>query len=293
MTVPKPGIYRGVPFNEYLQWPAISASFLKDMEHTPHYAKVKADNPAEEKDCYTKGRLFHCLALEPEKADALFIIKPPTYTSEKGEEKSWNGNANVCKAWMAANADRTIVSADVYREAKAMADRVRGLTQMAPFLADADAELSGVYQDAPTGLTCKFRFDAFKNGIILDLKSTSGAAGREAFTREAQSHRYYIQVAHYIEAVKSLGLSDGVPWFAFVAVEGYAPHDVAVYDVQDDPGALSYDFLVYARIKRAMALQQTRWCMEHNEWPGYQDNSFDMELSYQARNEMELLTGAR
>jgi len=290
IPAPDPGVYPNVPFDKYLAWDACDASFLRAMAHTPSYARWKRHHPQEDKACYAKGRLFHALTLEPDQVDREFIVKPATYTNDKGETKKWNGNATVCKQWFAQHAHLTPINADTLAEAQAMADRVRALPQLAQFLDGADVELSVVWVDKGTGLTCKARFDAYRNGIVLDLKSTSGSAGPFPWFAECQRHRYYLQAAQYIEGMIATGLAKGVPWFCFVACEAYPPHDVAVYDVQDDKDALSYDFLCYGRLRRAMLLQQTARCLKDDDWPGYPAESADMELTYQARKEMDELT---
>ena len=66
---------------------------------------------------------------------------------------------------------------------------------------------------------------------------------------------------------------------------------LAVYDVQVDEGALSYDFYLYGRLKYRMALMQVAHCLKTGEWPGHGEDSFDMELTYAAREEMNKLTG--
>lgn len=288
---PAPGAYRDVPFEDYLAWDAVDASFLRAMDHTPAYARWKRDNPQQDKAHYAKGRLFHCLSLEPHKAEQEFAVKPETYQAADGTTKKFNANSKTCKAWLAEQAGRTTVDVDTWREAMAMAQRVRAMPQMAPFLADADVELSVVWLDKATGLRCKARFDACKNGIVIDLKSTSAAARHECFFREAHQYRYHLQAAHYIEALKAAGLARGTPWFAFVVVEAYPPHDLCMYDCQDDRDALSLEFLEYGRLKRTILMARAKECADTGRWPGYPPESMDMSLTYQARQELEELAG--
>ncbi len=294
-TIPKVGIHYDIPFDEYLAWDAWHASFLKDVEHTPHYAwarKQQGEADDAEKAHYSKGRLFHCLVGQPSKVDEDFVLRPDTYTSDrgkdKGKEKPWHGGAKVCEAWAIAQAGRSIISRDTMEEAAAMAHRVCDHHAIAPLIADCKVEVSIVWEDKLTGALCKGRYDLFKNGIIVDLKSTSSAAGPSAFFYEAMKYRYHIQCAMYIDGGKALGMfGDKVPWFAFAAVEGYFPHEIAVYDVQDDPSALSYDFLMYGRLKYRAALQVVEHCKKTGNWTGYGPESYDMELTYQGRKEFE------
>jgi hypothetical protein len=89
-TTIEPGIYPDIPFGTYLAWDAVSASFLKDMLHTPHYAITRRDDPEEEKDCYDKGKLFHCLSLEPAKRDEWFIMQPASYPVLECPAEDWS-----------------------------------------------------------------------------------------------------------------------------------------------------------------------------------------------------------
>ena len=43
----QPGMYPGVPFKEYLQWPALSQSRLKGFEKSPMHGKYAMDHPQE------------------------------------------------------------------------------------------------------------------------------------------------------------------------------------------------------------------------------------------------------
>ncbi len=296
IEAPEPGVYENIPFEQYLAWDAADCSLLKKIDHSAEYAHYHQTHPEPDKDAYAKGRLFHLLIGEPEKADAEFIIKPATYIAEtgkdEGKEKKWNGNANVCKGWFASQkaSGRTVVTADVMDECRLMAARVLAHPTLGPMIADAKVEVSVVWIDKMTGLKLKGRFDLFKAGIVVDAKSTSGKASPEAFAADAYRYKYHLQAAMYLDAVIALKLTDEVPWFTFAAVEGYAPHSICVFDVQDDIDALSYDFLHLGRIRYRALLQHYKWCVDHDEWPGYGEEHFDMELPYRGRKELEDLT---
>jgi exodeoxyribonuclease VIII len=268
----------------------VDQSFLKSVAHNPAYAKHRRDNPDEDKKCYRKGRLFHTLTLEPDKVGNEYAVKPATYIHhETGEEKPWHGGATVCKQWEKNHSHQTIIDQATIDEATGMALAVRSLPPLQKFLSGAEVEYSVVWIDPATGLLCKARYDAFRDGVVLDLKSTSGNAGVERFKYEAHDHKYWLQSAHYIESVNVLGLrKPKMPaWFRFVAVEGYPPYGCACYDIQDDPSALSYPFLCYGRMKRTVLMFTVKQCMETGVWPGHNPGPWDMELTIPAQNELE------
>jgi len=258
IPTPEPGVYADVPFEMYLAWDAVDCSFLKQMDHSSEYAHYCLTHPDPDKKAYAKGRLFHLLCVEPEQADAEYILQPAKYIDRKtGEEKKWHGGANVCKQWALdqAASGRSITDQDVMDECVGMANRVRTHPKLGPLLAGAQVEVSVVWLDAATGVTCKGRFDLYRSGIVVDLKSTSGSAKPSRWFYEAYKYQYHLQCAMYLDAVKALKLTEEVPWFVFAAVEGYAPYSVACYDVYDDIDALSYDFLLLGRIRYRALLQ--------------------------------------
>ncbi len=296
--IPEVGIHYDVPFAEYLKWDAWDYSFLKSAEHSLNYAwsrKQRGEADDEDKIHYSKGRLFHCLVGQPSLVDEDFVLKPETYTHEKGDERKWNGTANVCKAWIAAQAGRTIIDRKTLDEAAAMAHRVCEYPAIAKMLANCKVEVSIVWKDKLTGALCKARYDLFQGGIVVDMKSTSksaapgpvpGVAG--PFDYEAERYHYHLQCAMYIDGGKALGMfGKKVPWFRFVVVESYFPHEMAVYDVQDDPATASYEYLCYGRFKYQKILQQVVYCHKNNEWPGYGSLPVDKVLTFKASKEME------
>jgi len=292
IPAPEPGLHYDVPFETYLAWDAVDCSLLKKMDHSSEYARYCMTQPDPDKEAYAKGRLFHLLCGDPGKADDEFIVKPSVYVNDDGEEKPWHGGAKVCKQWALdqAASNRTVIASDAMDDCLGMAARVRTHPKLGPLLVGAKVEVSVVWIVAATGVVCKGRFDLYHNGIVVDLKSTSGSAKPERWFHEAYRYLYHLQCAMYLDAVKALGLTSEVPWFVFAAVEGYAPYSVAVYDVQDDIDALSYDFLHLGRVRYRALLQHYAWCLEHDEWPGYGDEHMDMELPYAGRKELEELT---
>ena len=72
--IPKPGIYPGVPFDEYLEWEAVNNSLLWTIvKQSPAHAKAKIDCPPEPTPPFHFGRGLHCLALEPDKFEERYV----------------------------------------------------------------------------------------------------------------------------------------------------------------------------------------------------------------------------
>lgn len=276
------GIFFDIPFDEYLSWDATSCSLLKAFAHTPALYKYRRKHPEQDKPAYLLGRLFHMLSTHPEEADKEFILRPRTYhhpKDQEGIERPWNGNAKECKAWLAANANKTVVRSNDMDMARQMAENVRNHPKVGALVRDTHCEVSCLWLDDTTGLYLKGRWDVWKpgSGIILDLKSAS-TAKPDLFFRFAYQHKYHLQAAMYIDAMKALDPTDKTAWFVFVVCENYPPYSVAAYDVHDDPQAVSWDFLDLGRKTYKTLLQQLKWCIEHDDWPGYGDEHRDMML---------------
>jgi hypothetical protein len=100
-------IIRNMPMSEYHDHDAVSSSKLAVFRESPLLYKrtfidrvvTKASSAA-----LREGAGFDCCLFDgPEAFAATYVCKPPTYTDAKtGEVKPWNGNSNVCKAWLAA-----------------------------------------------------------------------------------------------------------------------------------------------------------------------------------------------
>ncbi len=298
IPTPKPGLYPGIPFEVYLAWDAVDATLLKAMAHNAEFAHFRMIEPEVDKPCYLKGRLFHLLSTDPNAADGEFILQPDTYVSDKGEEKGWHAGAKVCKAWVASQkaAGLDVLKADVLADACGMATRVREHPRVGPLVISGAVEVSVVWLDKPTGIVLKARYDVYKNGIIVDLKSDSGRVWAGDYTanpffRVAYNRGYHIACGMYVDSVIALKLSKEVPWYVFVAVEGYPPYSLAAYDVRDDQDSGSYAFLHLGRLRYRMLLQEYAHCKKTGEWPGYGAEHEDMMLSYAGVKELEQLTG--
>jgi len=279
---PEPGVYRSVAFAEYAAWDAANAGILRAMAHAPAMALYRREHVEHDRPTYLLGRLFHLLTTQPDLADGEFIVKPETYVNDKGDEKPWHGGAKVCKAWMAEQeaTGRSVVSAAEMDQARQMAENIRAHPKLGQVLQKADVEVSVVWVDETTGVTCKGRYDVARldAGIIGDLKSCQ-TAKPDAWFADAYRHKYHIQTAMYVDAGKALGLfPEEVPWFVFALAEKYPPYLVRGYDVYDDPQAMSYAFLDLGRKTYKTLLQQYAYCLKNDEWPGYGDEHADMML---------------
>jgi hypothetical protein len=191
-------------------------------------------------------------------------------------EKKWNANAGFCRAWEAQQAakGRQVVTVDRAEAARKMAARLREFPSVVKFIDGANVELSIVWDDAQTGLRCKARLDAERNGQIVDAKSTAKSADHESFARTVSNFGYAGQAAMYRDGLNAAMQEAGrplpeIPLFRFLVAEGEPPFTPAVYDLFDVEGAASKDWFDFGRQQWHGYLQQVAYCIRNRHWPGY------------------------
>lgn len=139
------------------------------------------------------------------------------------------------------------------------------------------------WDDDETGCPLRARLDWLPTTdchpfILADYKSCVSAAPA-AFAKAVDNYRYYLQAAFYLDAVKSLGLSDD-PYFVFIAQEKTPPYQVATYDL--DPDALRLGVQ-----KMRQAIDTYMDCAENDTWPGYSPEITTISLPPWAYRELD------
>ena len=138
VETPQDGIYRNVPFADYLEWDAVSNSALSRFARVPAAAHVPIDDTA----ALALGRALHCAILEPERF------------AREYRQKTANGNTKEGKAEAAEAAEsgvELLTRAD-WETVIGMTASVRSHPAAAALLADGEAEASLLWTDAETGL---------------------------------------------------------------------------------------------------------------------------------------------
>jgi len=216
----KPGIYKGLPFADYLKIPAWNASAIKALHHS---YMAWAEAPAKSTPALAFGTLAHTAVLEPQKMEDIAIYPPVRWDGKKWVK--WVCNGRHWEQYKAQHsACEAIVSAADYDAAEALADAVSRNPSAVESL-QGDKEVTIVWIDPDWGL-CKCRFDSLSDTIGADLKSTQDISP-EGFSRSCLRYNYHIQAAWYMTGAAAVGID--LDEFRFVAVESSEPHDNAVY----------------------------------------------------------------
>ena len=257
-TLPAPGIYPGMPFDEYLAIPAASASALKTVAVCPAKLGVEREQSA----AMRLGSLTHCALLEPGEMVRRYAL------TDLGRSGT--------KAWAAeeeAAGGRELVKRDEWDAAIAMCDSVRRHPVARALLEGAATERTLIWIDMETGVRCKARLDALSPlGGPIDIK-TAADASPHGWRKSAERLMYHIQAAHYLAGCRALGLpAECMP---FIVIESAPPFIVEVYPLSARTVSEG------ERQRQELLLRWQKYASAHpSERPGYTGNQFtEIEFS--------------
>lgn len=235
-------------FTEYAELQAVNATSLKAMRRSPLHYRWALEHPLEDSPRLAMGRAVHTAVFEPDR----FLLD---YVLFEGERRAGKAYAELCER----NPTKTILKTEEYQTCLATRDAVRSHPVAGPDLTPpGEAEKVITWTDEATGLPCKARLDWWRPGLFCDLKTTADIdAGRFAAT--AYRLGYHVQLAFYRAGLIANGLDAPPP--RIIAVEVAAPHDVAVFALDDDA-------LYAGEVEVADLLAKVAAGRFSNLWPG-------------------------
>ena len=265
-STPEPGLYEGVPFEEYLGWDAVSASRLKLAgKSMRHY---RAGFQVDETPAMRLGTLVHAGRLEPMSLATRYAVMPDFHLDEGNKDKK--GNPSKSKAtsyfkeksdeWRRVNEDKTVVGLSEWCFMLGMVEALSGDELSNWALATGQKEVSLLWHDPETGLLCKARADNLdlQKQIVTDLKKTVDC---QRFVYMAKRYEYHVQLAHYQLGIKEVCGITAEPWI--VAVEESVPHGVM-------SAPLDKASLKVGNRLRAQRMRAIRNAQETDQWSGYE-----------------------
>jgi hypothetical protein len=244
--ITEPGVYAGISNADYHANPALGSTSLKTLAtKTPAHYQHDKTHP-KHSDAFTIGTAAHSLILEDSMADIVVVTAD-----------NWLGKAaKELKAAALAEGKQPLLTKE-WAQVVAMRDAVMDHPAARAAFTDHQAEQSVFWEE--DGLTLKCRPDAWKPGVLVDLKTTRDANPNE-FGKTAHEYGYHQSAAHYIDGVKAV-TGEELP-FHFVLVEKTAPYLVSVVEL--DAEAVNIGRQLNDRAKRIY-----RECVESGVWPGY------------------------
>ena len=241
-----PGIYSGVSNRDYHADLALGSTSLKTLAtKTPAHYQHDKQHP-KFSDAFTLGTAAHSLILEDD-ASGILVVEADNWLTKAAKEAKTEALANgsqplLHKEWL---------------QICAMQDAVMAHPVARELFTGHKAEQSVFWEE--DGLMLKCRPDAWKPGLLIDLKTARDANPNE-FGKTAHEYGYHQSAAHYIDGVKA-ATGEELP-FLFVLVEKTEPYLVSVVEL--DIEAVNLGRQLNDRAKRIY-----RECVESGKWHGY------------------------
>jgi exodeoxyribonuclease VIII len=260
------GIYKNLPAESYFAEDRINCSGLKLIARTPaHYKYYKQHlNEKLPTPSMVLGTAVHCAVLEPDTFKDRYAVAPQCDKRTKEGKAIW--------AELEAH-NKIILSASDYEAVEGMSQSVLSHETASKLLEKGDPEVS-IFTDIE-GIPAKARLDWYRNGIILDLKTTQ-AADPDSFSKSCANFGYALQCALYLDLCAAIGLEAHT--FIFIVVESSAPFLCTAYELDD----LSIE---WGRDHYKSALNKFRECMALDDWPGFPQEITTISLpSWTLRN---------
>lgn len=297
-----PGVYPGVPFEEYFAWQNVSKHQLDSLARSPAHYRAALKHPRKQTAAMTFGAAFHAAVLEPDKFTERYTQAPETDKRTKLGREAHEA---------AAAGGRELLKIEELVAISEMVNAVSAHPFASILLApeDGEAEVSIAWEDKETGVPCRARPDFLNHAhnVVVDLK-TAQDASMGVFARACANYTYHLQAAFYLDgmaAVKpqsdinaSITLVDDEDGmadedflnkdynvvatrkdhraFIFVAVEREPPYAVACYE-------LDAEDLRIGRVRYRQALRVYQECVASDTWPSYPQEIRVLELPAWAR----------
>jgi len=242
----KPGIYSGISNADYHHDHALGSTSLKTLAtRTPAHYQHDKTHP-KFSDAFTLGTAAHSIILEGD-SSGIVIVEADNWLTKVAKEM---------KAYALAEGRQPLLKKE-WEQVNGMRNAVMDHPIARDLLTGHKAEQSVFWEE--DGLALKCRPDAWKPGMLVDLKTTRSADPNE-FGKTAHEFGYHQSAAHYIDGVKA-ATGEELP-FHFVLVEKTAPYLVSVVE-------LDWEAIDIGRQLNDRAKRIYRECVESGNWPGY------------------------
>lgn len=265
-SITKPGLYAGVPEDLYHAGligpePGIrtySRSELKALvgERTPAHFQHALTAPHPTKREFDHGSAAHQLVLGvgPE----LKEIKADNWRSPR---------LGVVADELRAAGFLPLLTKD-YAKVHAIAAAVMANKEAARLLTSGRPEISAYTHLDDVDVWLRARADWLTDRELVDYK-TARSASPTAFAKACFEYGYHLQDPMYTDVFQSAG--HPAERFRFIVQESAEPYLVAVYELDADSVALG-------RQQYQEALGRLVYCLEHDEYPGYPEETVPLRL---------------
>lgn len=214
-----------LPETVYHAGPELSASGAKTLLDNPAKYAHQCAHPKPATDSMDAGSVAHRLTLH---AGAGITIV---------DAYDWRRRADQERRDQAREAGQVVIHRGQLAAAARIARAVRSHPLAGDLLAEGNPEVSIYWDEQVTigwrthTVPCRARADWMRDGLIIDLKTTSRGTSEKALQRTVIDYGYHISAAHYLRGVEQVSGARPEFWFIFVDTE--PPHTVSVHRLDD------------------------------------------------------------
>jgi hypothetical protein len=281
----EPGIY-DISNAEYHASSGISKSAIMVAKNSTldyYHAYIERSTERKQTAAMALGSLLHTLTLEPHNFESEYMLY---------EKATGTGSVEINKLAKLKSGNKTIISIELYQQAREMVKAIKDHSLASQLLAGASYEKSFYWINPDTGLLCKSRPDVWHEtlGFFVELKKAVRPRLRD-FTRQADDLGYHIQAAMQIDAkygVKNLPTPDitsslddesgmtvrsrGDDVFAFIVVPENPPYKPYIYE-------LDFEDIEMGRQEYINTLKVIKSCQETGKWDADRDAVMKMSFN--------------
>lgn len=252
-VLPAPGIHLDVPFSEYLRWPLLSQSTLKEGRNSMAHLKARLDGERHKAptDDMVLGSALHTCFLEPELASQRIAV--------------WESDGpRRGKAWdefCLDNPGRFLLTKDMSKKLIGMVRSLRRHKCVREWLGKIEHTEVSIVGEVH-GVPMKGRCDALTTDPLVDLKKVQ-SGDLYLFRKNALSFGYDIQAYTYSQMFDR-------ERFMLITVEDFPPYDVVPYE-------FSPAMLRVGKRETIRLLEDYKRCLETKQWPGRSAEVVELE----------------
>lgn len=241
---------------EYRNAEGVNKSTLWNLMKSPAHYQYYLTHQREDTQSYRFGRAVHAAILTPTAYKRDYVIMP------EGIDRRTKAGKEQYEAFMKEAEGKEIISGQD-------ADMIKGMVKAFKKNKEAFNLLKGTKRERPVfwtdqnGILCKCRIDAYKKGVMVDLKTAADAA-TDTFTREALKYGYHVQAAHYIDGYRHKE-SSVIPSWYFIVIEKSEPYAINI--LKADPSFIDYGYMI-----RQQLIEKLIECQKEVSFPGYGSN---------------------
>ena len=241
---------------------ALGSSDLKNLLKSPAHYKAAREEKRVPTAAMQLGTDIHCRSLEPDRFHDTYRAAPIVDRRTTKGKLIWEDFVNK-------NPGCEIRDLETFRLINEVGDAIRTHSVAGRELQGGVSEASYLWCDPEFGVLCKARPDYYRNGVILDIKTTQDASFN-SFQRNVHSYQMHLQAAHYLKGA-SLVQETTHDIFRIIAVEVKKPYAIAVYE-------LDLATLEKGEELRREALKRYSEASFKGEWGGYPNAIQPMNL---------------